>query len=427
MDNSTRRILLDKIKSSGYPGSVLDVYSAYEQGVDLVQDFMNQQMQAQGQQPQQQLQQPQQPQGQGQMQQPMQQMQQSPEPIPTQPPGVNLPTMQTPQENYVDSAGRTSIGLANVPETRSAEMINNPAKMQMGGSYQTNQEISMYEWNSGRPKQYLKGGLRTKAINRFAKGGASCPCPPTCDCEDYVTSPRDATEFKPNTSKATPYTGDIIDNESLEKMLTLRRQYDELRRQQAEGDTSIGTANRVGGNIESYARNFDYPLYDDVYGVNKAAGKFLVQQGAEYAAGKGIGKIFDYLRSRYLGFNQFINNIPSDVKEKAKDIRTGYEMYDIASDLQDAQNEAEQSATSALKFKKHLQDLYTERHGGSNKGVMLYNDEYAPYWMEKTDPSLMEPLVFEEKKTKKPIKYTKGVFKVGGFTKMLYNKPKYKK
>jgi hypothetical protein len=41
---------------------VLDVYSAYEQGVDLVQDFMNQQMQAQGQQPQQQLQQPQQPQ-----------------------------------------------------------------------------------------------------------------------------------------------------------------------------------------------------------------------------------------------------------------------------------------------------------------------------------------------------------------------------
>jgi hypothetical protein len=31
----------------------------------------------------------------------------------------------------------------------------------------------MYEWNTGRPKQYIKGGLRTKVINRYATGGGA--------------------------------------------------------------------------------------------------------------------------------------------------------------------------------------------------------------------------------------------------------------
>lgn len=46
MDNSTRRQLLDRARASGFPGSILDVYSAYGQGRDLIQEFVQEQQAA---------------------------------------------------------------------------------------------------------------------------------------------------------------------------------------------------------------------------------------------------------------------------------------------------------------------------------------------------------------------------------------------
>jgi len=45
MDNATRRALLQRHRQSGFPGSIMDVFRAYEQGVDLVGQYMQQQMQ----------------------------------------------------------------------------------------------------------------------------------------------------------------------------------------------------------------------------------------------------------------------------------------------------------------------------------------------------------------------------------------------
>lgn len=45
MDNATRRQLLQKHKMSGFPGSIMEVFQAHEQGVDLIDQFQQQQMQ----------------------------------------------------------------------------------------------------------------------------------------------------------------------------------------------------------------------------------------------------------------------------------------------------------------------------------------------------------------------------------------------
>jgi len=45
LDNQTRRELLSKARQSGFPGSILDVFTAYEQGKDLIGEFQQQQQQ----------------------------------------------------------------------------------------------------------------------------------------------------------------------------------------------------------------------------------------------------------------------------------------------------------------------------------------------------------------------------------------------
>jgi len=39
MNNSTRRELLNKSRSIGYPGNILEVFSAYDQGRDLLSEY----------------------------------------------------------------------------------------------------------------------------------------------------------------------------------------------------------------------------------------------------------------------------------------------------------------------------------------------------------------------------------------------------
>jgi uncharacterized membrane protein (UPF0127 family) len=47
LNNQLRRQLLERHKQSGFPGSIIDVYKAYEQGVDVISNFEQQQMQQQ--------------------------------------------------------------------------------------------------------------------------------------------------------------------------------------------------------------------------------------------------------------------------------------------------------------------------------------------------------------------------------------------
>lgn len=52
LNNQLRRQLLDRHKQSGFPGSIIDVYQAYNRGIDIISNFEQQQMQQQMQQPQ---------------------------------------------------------------------------------------------------------------------------------------------------------------------------------------------------------------------------------------------------------------------------------------------------------------------------------------------------------------------------------------
>ena len=43
--NQIRKQLLDRIKTSSFPGSIIDVFKAADQGVDLISQFEQQQQQ----------------------------------------------------------------------------------------------------------------------------------------------------------------------------------------------------------------------------------------------------------------------------------------------------------------------------------------------------------------------------------------------
>ena len=45
MNNQIRRQLLERHRASGFPGSIMDVFGAYNQGIDLIADFQQQQQQ----------------------------------------------------------------------------------------------------------------------------------------------------------------------------------------------------------------------------------------------------------------------------------------------------------------------------------------------------------------------------------------------
>ena len=48
MDNQTRKALINKGKSVGFTGDYLEVFRAYDQGVDIIEEFIAQQQQAAG-------------------------------------------------------------------------------------------------------------------------------------------------------------------------------------------------------------------------------------------------------------------------------------------------------------------------------------------------------------------------------------------
>ena len=146
MDNSTRRQLLDKARSAGYPGSILDAFTAYDQGRDLIGEFVQQQ------QMQPQMQVAQTPQEQEQGLRPAHEAGQTNQSMafPDVQPGQSFNTMgmKVPINidkvdatgNLVESFKAVPPGIANLPTgPYKGTVIESPARMQTGGTrkYQT--------------------------------------------------------------------------------------------------------------------------------------------------------------------------------------------------------------------------------------------------------------------------------------------------
>ena len=140
LTNETRRNILDRVKASGYPGGVSEAFRAAEQGIDVVDQFVQQQQLEQ----QQQAEQAQvQVQGQGQE---MAEGNQSPPPPPPQntPDGrVSQPNINNPIDNnqghLVQSQNTQNVGIQSLP-TGSAQGQVIQAK-------------------NGRVRRYENGGL----------------------------------------------------------------------------------------------------------------------------------------------------------------------------------------------------------------------------------------------------------------------------
>ena len=108
LTNETRRNILDRVKSSGYPGGVSEAFSAAEQGIDVVDQFVQQQQQEQAQQ-----------QAQGQQ---IQEDAQAPPPPPssnTPDRRVSAPNINNPinnnQEHLVQAGDKQNVGIQALP------------------------------------------------------------------------------------------------------------------------------------------------------------------------------------------------------------------------------------------------------------------------------------------------------------------------
>ena len=114
MDNGTRKALIDKGKSVGFNGDYLEVFRAYDQGVDIIGDFVAQQQQAAGASPLLQSLKAPDP-SQQMMVPPQQQLPQVPV-IPSNPPSAPQTRMSLPEQApspLVNSAEAEGVGLAS--------------------------------------------------------------------------------------------------------------------------------------------------------------------------------------------------------------------------------------------------------------------------------------------------------------------------
>lgn len=186
LDNQTRRELLSKARQSGFPGSILDVFTAYEQGKDLIGEFQQQQQQQQGQQMSDMA-----AQQAGMMapgQQPLpQEMPQAPAGPPPGLQGQSLPSPEPPANpNLVDSTQQQPVGMATNAKGSSGGQVlmanggfvekftddqynkfssHFPFSKEQRGSIAHRATVEHPDLTMVNPKKYVFGGLK------YALGG----------------------------------------------------------------------------------------------------------------------------------------------------------------------------------------------------------------------------------------------------------------
>lgn len=142
MNNATRRQLLERHKQSGFPGSIIDVFNAHNQGIDIIGQYEQEQMMQQ----QQNMQVAQTPQEQQQGLRPAHQMGNVNQSMvfPNVPPNTPFNTvgMKAPiniqkydeQGHLVKSYENVPPGIENLPTgPQGGTVIETPANMQNGG------------------------------------------------------------------------------------------------------------------------------------------------------------------------------------------------------------------------------------------------------------------------------------------------------
>lgn len=181
LDNQTRRELLSKARQSGFPGSILDVFNAYEQGKDLIGEFQQQQQQQQSQQMSDMA-----AQQSGMMapgQQPLpQEMPQAPAPPPPGLQGQSLPNPPPPANpNLVDSTQQQPVGMATNAKGSSGGQVlmanggfvekftddqynkfssHFPFSKEQRGSIAHRATVENPDLTMVNPKKYVFGGLK---------------------------------------------------------------------------------------------------------------------------------------------------------------------------------------------------------------------------------------------------------------------------
>ena len=149
-DNSQKLQLIQAIRQSGFPGSATDVFSAYDQGRDLIGEFVAQQQQQQEQQEQQQSQ-----------QQGNQGMAQG---GPPQPPPMNRPDGRVSQPNVNQPVDNNQGHLVQAGDTQNVgiqDLPTGPAQSQM------------IQARKGGVKKYRAGGIKKAKpyISKYEHGG----------------------------------------------------------------------------------------------------------------------------------------------------------------------------------------------------------------------------------------------------------------
>ena len=322
LDNQTRRELLSKARQSGFPGSILDVFTAYEQGKDIIGEFQQQQQQQQSQQMSNMA-----AQQAGMMapgQQPLpQEMPQAPAPPPPGLQGQQLPSPPPPSNpNLVDSTQQQPVGMAtNAKGSSGGQVImanggfvekftddqynkfssHFPFSKEQRGSIAHRATVEHPDLTMVNPKKYVFGGLK------YAAGGMKKDPPEWVGLgnpNNPYTLPAVEIKGKKSTPNRPPYKnvepyspgptprflepGFQDESSYLEakNKLRLRQQLESAYARNADGPNPLEFY--INGQKAQDAINQMYQRYPNdkrlmakENAVSQSAGKFIVQQALE--------------------------------------------------------------------------------------------------------------------------------------------------
>jgi hypothetical protein len=424
LDNQTRRELLSKARQSGFPGSILDVFTAYEQGKDLIGEFQQQQQQQQGQQMSDMA-----AQQAGMMppgQQPLpQEMPQAPAPPPPGLQGQQLPSPPPPSNpNLVDSTQQQPVGMAtNAKGSSGGQVImatggfvekftedqynkfstHFPFSKEQRGSIAHRATVENPDLTMVNPKKYVFGGLK------YAVGGMKKDPPEWVGLgnpNNPYTLPTVEIKGKKSTPNRPPYKNvDPYNSEPVPKFLepgfqdesSYLEAKNKLRlRQELEGAQArimsgenifdfIDDRSKAGNALRDMYIKYpnDERLRAKEETPSNAIGKWMLQQAAEKYAFKGLNKVGNFIPPSW---SQFIT--PNQYQKYLKSAQ-GASNIESFFDLQDVYNSVEEGKNKYAYYTEELQkkvDDYEKAHG-----------TYQPSFVQSVLSNVLSPKVLPAK------------------------------
>lgn len=372
LDNQTRRELLSKARQTGFPGSILDVFAAYEQGKDLIGEFQQQQQQ-------QQVQQMSDmsaeqagmiPPGQQPLPQEMPQMPAGPPPglqgqsLPNPPPPANPNLVDSTQQQPVgmatdakgSSSGQVLMATGGFVEKFTEDQYNKfsthfPFSKEQRGSIAHNATVEHPDLTMVRPKKYVFGGLK------YALGGKETDPPsytlPTLEVK--------ATRSNPTPKMLEPGFQDELAYSEAKHKLMLRQQLEGAQNRFMGGENildAIKDHNLAGQAFSEMISRYpnDKRLTSKEITRGQAAGSFLLQKAVERYLGKRLPGVSNNQNYQYF----------------LKGVKRGNNMVGPIFDIkqfQDAEREAQNQYNNYTEELKDKVDTYEKAHGTYQPGL----------------------------------------------------------